>query len=115
MKWTNEELKQMDQKTRKLITMHQALHPRDDVDRPYVSTKEEGRGLANTEDSVEASIQWLEDYIKKHERVLITATRNDTHNTMANRMIIIREHKWEEKQLYGHFKRPISNISHEKT
>ena len=32
LKWTREELKQMKQRTRKLMTMHKALHPRDDVD-----------------------------------------------------------------------------------
>ena len=34
---------------------------------------------------------------------------------MANRMTITRKQKWEEKQLYGCFKRLINNISHEKT
>ena len=33
LKWTRGELKQMDQTTRKLMTMHIALRPRDDVDR----------------------------------------------------------------------------------
>ena len=56
LKWTRYELKQMDQKTRKLMTMPKALNPRDDVDRLYVSRKEVGRGLANIEDSVDASI-----------------------------------------------------------
>ena len=42
LKWSIDELKQMDQRTRKLITMHKALHPRDDVDRLYVSRKEGG-------------------------------------------------------------------------
>ena len=37
--WTSEELKQMDQRTRKLMTIHKALHPRNDVDRLYVSRK----------------------------------------------------------------------------
>ena len=32
-----------------------------------------------------------------------------------NRMTIPRKQKWEEKQLYGHFKWLIKNISHEKT
>ena len=59
LKWTREELKQMDQRTRKLMTMHKASHPRDDVDRLYVSRKEGGRGLASLEDSVDASIQRL--------------------------------------------------------
>ena len=67
LKWTREELKQMDQITRKLMTMHKALHPRDDIDRLYVSRKEGGRGLVSTGDSVDASIQRLEDYIEKLE------------------------------------------------
>ena len=97
------------------MTMHKALHPRDDVDRLYVSRKEGGRGLISIEDSVDASIQRLEDYIKKYEGGLITTIRNHTDNTMDNRMTITRKQKWEEKQLYGRFKRRINNISHEKT
>ena len=41
LKWTRDELKQMDRRTRKIMTMHKALHPRDYVDRLYVSRKEE--------------------------------------------------------------------------
>ena len=51
--WTREELRQMDQRTRKLMTMHKALHPRDDVDRLYVSRKEGGRGFASIENTNE--------------------------------------------------------------
>ena len=57
LKWTREELRQMDQRTRKLMTMRKVLHPRDDVDRLYVPRKEGGRGLACIEDSVDTSIQ----------------------------------------------------------
>ena len=71
LKWTRDELRQMDPRTRKLMTMHKALHPRDDDDRLYVPRKEGGRGLASIENSVDASIQRLEDYIKK------TWTRTD--------------------------------------
>ena len=92
------------------MTMHKALHPRDDVDRLYVSRKEGGRGLASIED-----IQRLKDYIQKHEGGLITATRNETENTMNNTMTITRKQKLEGKQLYGRFKRLINNISHDKT
>ena len=62
--------------------MHKVLHPRNDVDRLYVSRKEGGRGLA----SVDASKQGLEDYIEKHRGRLITATRNNTGNTKTNKM-----------------------------
>ena len=115
LKWTRDELKQMDQRTRKLMTMHKALHPRDDVVRLYVSRKEGGRGLASIEDSVDVSIRRLKDYIQKHEGGLITATRKETENTMNNTMTITRKQIWEEKQLYGRFKRLINNISHDKT
>ena len=87
-KWTRDELKQMDQRTRKLITMHKALHPRDDVSR-----KEGGRGIASIEDIVDASIKRLEDYTEKHNGRLITAIRNDTDNTIDNRMTIT----WKQK------------------
>ena len=43
LKWIRKELQQMDWRTKKLMTMHKALHPRNDVDGLYVSRKE-GRG-----------------------------------------------------------------------
>ena len=105
----------MEQRTRKLMTMHKALHPRDDVDRLHVSRKEGGRGLASIEDSVDASIQRFKDYIGKHDGGLITTIRNDPDNTMDNRITITRKQKWKEKQIYGRFKRLINSISHDKT
>ena len=97
------------------MTMKNALHPRDDVKRVYVSRKEGERGIDSSEDSVDTSIQQLEDYIEKHEGWRITTTRNDTDNMMAKRMTISRKQKWEEKQLDVRFKRQINNITHEKT
>ena len=105
----------MAQRTIKLMTMHRALHPRDDVDMLYVSRKEGGRGLASIEDSVDTSIYRFENYIQKHEGGLITATRHETENTMNNRMTVTRKQKWEGKQLYLRFKRLINNVSHDKT
>ena len=70
------------------MTIHKALHPSDDGDSLYMPRKEGGRGLTSIEDSVDASIQRLEDYIEKHEG-LITAIRIDTDSTIDNRMTII--------------------------
>ena len=103
----------MDQRTRKLMMLYKALHPRDNVDRLYVSGKEGGRRLAIIEYIVDTSIQRLEDYTEKRGGKLITATRNNTDNTRTNRTTITRKQKWEEKQLYGHFKRLTSDISNE--
>ena len=55
---------QIDQRTRNLMMIHKSLHPRDDIDRLYVSRKEWIIGLASIEDNVDASIQGLKDYIK---------------------------------------------------
>ena len=94
--------------------MHKALHPRDDVDRVYVSRKG-GRGLASIEDNVDASIQRLRDYTEKRGGRLITAARNNIDNTKINRREITRKQKCEGKQFHRRFKRLTSDISHEKT
>ena len=76
------------------MTMHNAFLHRDDFDGLYLSRKEGGRRLASIEDSAEASITRLEDYIEKHERGLITAFRKDTDITADDRMT--RKQKWEK-------------------
>ena len=65
LKWTREEFQQMDQRTRKYMTMHKALYLRDYIDRLYMSRRE---GLANIKDSIETSIRYLEDNAKKGQR-----------------------------------------------
>ena len=98
-----------------IITMHKALHTRDKVDRLYVSRKERGRGLASIEDIVDAFMQQLENYIEKHGQGLIKTIRNDTDNTIDERMTSTKKQKWEGKKLYDRFKWLINNISHQKT
>ena len=43
LNWTREELRNVDIRTRKLVSRYKALHPRDDIDRLYVTRKEGGR------------------------------------------------------------------------
>ena len=96
------------------MIMYKTLHPKDNVDRLYASRKEKGRGLTSFIDSMDALIQQHEDYIKKCRGRLITVIRKNTDNTSINRTKT-RKQKWEEKELYGHFKWQTSEISHEKT
>ena len=88
LKWTREELKKNGPENKKNDNNAQ------DIDRLYVSRIEEGRGLASIEDSVDTSIQRLEDCIEKCRGRLITATRNNTNGTRNS-----RKQKWGEKQL----------------
>ena len=111
LKWTREELKQMDQRTRKLMTMHKFLHPSVNVKRLYVSRKDGGRQLAIIDDRFEAPIQRQEDNIEKCRGSLITDTRNNIDNTRIKRTELTRKQKSEEKQLYGRFKLLTSDLS----
>ena len=52
VKWNVDDLRSMDRKTRKLLTIHRGLHPRSDVDHLYVPRKKGGRGLKLVEDVV---------------------------------------------------------------
>ena len=56
-KWSESKLQVIDRKTRKLFTIHGALHPKSDVDRLYIPRKEGGRGLISIEDCVELAIE----------------------------------------------------------
>ena len=56
-----------------------------------------GRGLADIEKSVDASIQRLEDYTDRRGGRLIAAFRNKTDNTRINGTEITRKQKNEKK------------------
>ena len=47
------------------MTMYKALHPRDNIDRRYVSRKKEGKRFAGNEYCVDVTIQELDEYTKK--------------------------------------------------
>ena len=64
LKWTREKPQLMDQRTRKLMIIHEALNPRDDIDRLYVSRKEGESGLASIEIRFDALIQRLKTTYK---------------------------------------------------
>ena len=113
LKWTRKKNYKMDQKSRKLITMHKAFHLKDG--RLYVPRKEGGRGLISIEDIVDASIQRLEEYIYKRGGRLISAIRSNTYDARISRTTITRKQKWEEKQLYRRFEPLIRIISHKRT
>ena len=64
-------------KTRKLLTIYGALHPKSDAGRLYVPRKEGGGGLISPEDCVEFAIRGFEVYVHGREERLIQAARGD--------------------------------------
>ena len=64
--------------------MHMTLNSRDDVDRLYVWRKEEGRGRTSIQDSVDASIQKLEDSQKEMQKKADSCDQKLQDNTTTN-------------------------------
>ena len=75
--WTKMELEELDQKTRKLMTMYGAHHPKADVDRLYLQRCEGGRGLLGLEDCVQVEVHSLEKYLStSKEKILKEVSRS---------------------------------------
>ena len=73
--------------------------------------KRKGRRTTIIEDSGNASIWGLDDYIKKSKDRLITVAGNSSDNIRANRRRRTGKQRWKEKQLDGYFKRQAGGIS----
>ena len=65
LNWTAEELNAMDRKTRKLMTMSDASHLWVEVDRLYVTWREEGKSWISVDDVVRVEGHSLSDYLNK--------------------------------------------------
>jgi hypothetical protein len=59
--WRIEDIKKIDRKTRKILTMFKVHHPKADIDRLYVKRKEGGRGLVQVEAAFKAEITVLQN------------------------------------------------------
>ena len=84
--WKKEKMSKFDRRARKLLTMHKAHHPKDDVHRLYIKRKEGDRGLISREECVEDAIVDLHYYILYPEQSgkahlysmeIISETRNN--------------------------------------
>ena len=86
----------MDQTTRKLMTILKTLHPKHGVERQYLSRKNVGREFASNQDSVNALIQKLEDYITK---CIGRLKQHRQPNHKQNK--ITSKQKWKEKPAWA--------------
>jgi hypothetical protein len=62
--WRTQEIKKIDRKTRKMLTMYKMHHPKADTDRLYVKRKEGGRRLVQIEAAYKAEIMNIAEYLK---------------------------------------------------
>ena len=114
--WKESELKSVDRKTRKTLTMYGAMHPKGDVDRLYIKRKEGGRGLSSVEYAVRGEENSLSHYALHPEEKLLrgvcetgTIKTDGTANTkdFQKQRDEERKDKFLEKKMHGPFSREI--------
>ena len=108
---TKEEVREMDRKTRKIITMYSGLHPRSNVQWLYLPRSEGGRGLVSLDDCVNDERENLALYaLRSNEKLTIAATTElklekfiNVQNSKERKKQRLIE--WKEKALHGQFLR----------
>ena len=116
IKWTKNELEEMDRKTRKLMTMYGAQHPKADIDRLYLKRREGGRGLLGVENCVQAEVNSLDKYLRASEENMLKEVNSSC--TLENKKIgqnkedIQKRHQeeYESKALHGQFYRATEKV-----
>ena len=112
IEWTKQELRDLDRRTRKLLTMNGGFHSRDCVTRLYVPRKDRGRGLLSVEDYVNQARISLEKYVQSSEEELLKTVRREGVGSQETfpgffkaRRRVENIQEWKEKPLYGQFER----------
>ena len=75
--WTKTELRSVDRKTRKLLTIYEALQPRADTDRLYIKKDDGGTGLISVEDCVAIESYRLIEYPEGSQEKLLNAVKKE--------------------------------------
>ena len=117
MKWTQEELDQIDRETGKLMCMNGMLHPRANVSRLYLPRAEGGRGLLNTANCVTIERKGLRRHVRStRERLLKMGQRcmkDEDLGPKEYKMAKAEERRqdWENKPLHGCFLRSTDELT----
>ena len=75
VEWKTDELKVLDRKTIKLMTLYEAPHPKSYVDRVYVARQKGGRGLISCEMCVKVEENNLAWYVRTSNERLMAGVR----------------------------------------
>ena len=114
--WKKSELQAIDRKTRTLLIIYGAIHPKSDVDRLYIPRKDGRIGLISIEDCVELAIRRLEVYVHGSEERLIQAARGDKIDDLEATSVLKRSKKekrledWEEEVRHDQYSRQTKEV-----
>ena len=82
--------------------MHNALHPKSNVDRLYIPRKEGGRGLQGVKETVKLTNLGLENYVKESRDRLLTAAKSvdiDLIEPIRETTVETKKQKKEERTI----------------
>ena len=77
LKWIKDELRAMDRKKRKIMTMNRMYHPQSDTDRLYIQRMKGGQGLLSIADCAETKEQSLSLYVDQSEERLLRLSKSE--------------------------------------
>ena len=110
------ELEELDRRTRKLMAMYGAHHPKEDVDRLYLQRCEGRRGLVGLEDCVRVEVHSLEKYLSaSKEKILKEVSHKriiENNKCGRSKEEAHKEHqeKYEGKPLHGQFRKATEEV-----
>ena len=118
LKWNTDELKSLDRRTRRFMTMHGALHPKSSIDRVYLSREMGGRGLISCEGCIRMEENNLGWYVRNSIEPLIEGVKaaetiecTDAvdKKEFKQRWMWGKKELWKNKRMYGQCKRNPRN------
>ena len=118
LKWNTDELKSLDRRTRRFMTMHGALHPKSSIDRVYLSREMGGRGLISCEGCIRMEENNLGWYVRNSIEPLIEGVKaaetiecTDAvdKKEFKQRWMWGKKELWKNKRMYGQCKRNARN------
>lgn len=117
--WTQDEINDMDRKTRKLLKIYGAFHVKSNVNRLYMKRKEGGRGLISIRDCVDAEIRNLNAYIANSDEELFqfaSASLNldpaaiEEKENFQKRLSTQRRTELKSMKLHGQFENDTEEV-----
>ena len=88
--WKMEEIRQLDRKTRKLLTLQRMHHPKADMDRMYLLRSEGGRGLIQLQTAYKRATIGLDTYLNtKNDPLLVIAKEPEKKNKQTKKKVSI--------------------------
>ena len=112
--WTQDEMKQLDRETRRLLVKFGALHPKSNILRIYMKREKGGRGLIGIEECVGGELRSVHHYLTNSQEAMLAAVvkeerlQKDTiecKQKYRERIEMEKTTELEKMKLHGQFER----------